>query len=197
QAKLLHEICAVALDGADADRESLGNLGVGVALGRQVKHVSLPARQGLVALRRAGRRPPLDHLPFPRSLCDGKVMIPCYVENLGRSAHDERIAAQDDQGFPSEGVVERSFVLVKTPPLLSVEPEGVPSGSHAGVAASRGLLEFLVPYAGDSRARELASVKIPLPAGYNLDAPVRQVSISVGQMLAQRPLGLRLGQGLR
>ena len=108
QPKLSHEICAVALDGADADRQSLGNLRVGVALGRQVEHISLPARQGLVALRRAGRRPPLDNLPFPRSLCDGKVMIPRYVEHLGRSAHDERIAAQDDQGFPGEGVVERS-----------------------------------------------------------------------------------------
>src|SRR4029434_6249687 len=96
-----------------------------------------------------------------------------------------------------KGVVERSFVFVKAPPLPSVEPEGVPSGSHPGVASSRGLLEFLVPYTGDSGARELTSVEIPLPAGYNLDAPVRQVSISVGQMLAQRLLGLRLGQGFR
>src|SRR5207245_10074942 len=133
----------------------------------------------------------------PRSLCDVKWVIPRYVENLGRSAHDQRIAAQHDQGLPGEVVVVRSFVLVKAPPLLSVEPEGVPSGSYPGVASSRGLLEFLVPYTGDSRARKLASVEIPLPAGYNLDAPVGQVSITVGQMLAQRPLGLRLGQGLR
>src|SRR4029450_12250659 len=61
QPKLSHEICAVALNGTDADRQSLGNLRVGVALGRQVEHISLPARQGLVALPRAGRGPPVSH----------------------------------------------------------------------------------------------------------------------------------------
>src|SRR5437660_12240933 len=124
-------------------------------------------------------------------------MIPRHVENLGRSAHDQRIAAQDDQGLPGEGVVERSFVLVKAPPLLSVEPEGVPSGSHPGVASSRGLLEFLVPYTGDSRARKLASVEIPLPAGYNLDAPVGQVSSTVGGSRRRRPGGLPPGPAPR
>jgi hypothetical protein len=50
-AKLSHELRAVRLDGAGADLESIGDLRVRLALGREAKHFSLPGRQGLVEVR--------------------------------------------------------------------------------------------------------------------------------------------------
>src|SRR5437867_6878605 len=193
ETELSHEIRAMALDGADADRQPPGDLRVREALGRQQEDFPLPGGQGLVGILRARRSPPLDDLPAPTPLRDGELVRPCDVEDLGGAGLLQRIAAQDDHGLPGERLVERSLVFVEACPVLLLEPRHVPVGSHPGVAARHCLGELVVPRAQDPPHREAASLEVPFPARHDLEAALVQIPITLRNALSYRPPGLLPG----
>src|SRR5438132_13300255 len=111
----------------------------------------------------------LDHFQAAASLRAGERVRARYVEELARADRRERVRTHDQHRMIADAPVQLRLVLHEFPPLLLLEPRGIPAHPDALVASGQRLLELGVPVADDAMKIDLPSGEIYVPGVQNLD----------------------------
>ena len=117
-----------------------------------------------------------------------------HIQNVNRSALEQRIGAQSDHGLFGEGVVEYPLVFEKLGPMVRFHQERVSAYPDSLAALREGFAKFAVPSSDNSLQIELVVIEIPLLPRRNFDSTFGQIAIEIRHGAGQSIAGFHFGE---
>src|SRR2546425_3057816 len=121
----------------------------------------------------------LDHFPAATTLRDRELVRARHVEELGRAGRRERIGTEHQHRVIADAPVQLPLVFHEVPPLLLLEPRGVPGHPDALIASGQRPLELGAPVADDPMKIDFSSGEIDVARVQDLDAVAGHIAVEV------------------